>query len=600
MRAEALQTQSDPSEPRRRSRPHLVRTAEQTKVKTDREEATPDSQTRRMARSESRVIINEELARPRAVIAEQVAQSSQASIFEAAKHIEKYFLDAPALAKYVTYLEQQHVQEQALDAIELPNGIKMSELGFTKRDLPRLISELKENLDVQTRTAFVMKNMKNLAPRNQEELEQRARDFNMEGAQIELRDISRRTAELQERLTQVRASQGPLDRLKHSLAWLGGTKMLSGKAKEMHEIQKEILALENRSHILEEEIQMRVYEEKQVPINKYKREVSAKELQAFDDAWYTIAEEHAEQRERALEKQKEQKSKDAQNSKALTEELRKRQDNVLKTISQPYISHRTKEAQTYSREQALIQRELQKNISLKEAERLIPNAHALWNVVQEELNSPRSKNRKLKNGKSEEESITHFIDSWQASNEAPATKFVLEVARLEKAKNIGASVDTIKDLEEKIRETARLLYIGRNKEMELALEPDVLKQFTEAKRDIADADKIIDLIHQHTGYTPSPENPQDVSIDAIRYLAFLERYNKAQLRGDKVETEQLEKEFVILNSVFDIADNALIQKVTTQQSAELSPSEKVRRSVNARSRKAAARSDASRPAGFIQ
>ncbi len=437
--------------------------------------------------------------------------------------IQDHFLNATALGAYVAYLEQQKKNQVPLEQIELPNGTKFSTLGWNKQNLDRIIDRLKTDLDIQTQAAFIKGNMGEVIP-NEETILYRGGISGIEAKQDEFQQILDQIYQYQERIEKLEASKGVKDRFKNALAWLPGIDV-SAVQKQIHTEKTILDDLEARAHSLQEEIQMKLYEVKNLP------QKLAKDRAAADE-----------------ERLKAGRHKEIVNT---------RDRDVANVVNHPYIRHRAKEVNNFSPEQARIQQELQKNITTEQVqkEKLLPNAATLWEIVQNELGLLGSK----------KDTVTRFIDSWQTSSDAPATKFILEIARLQKAKQLGANNGVIEDMEEKIKNAARLLNLEGTKEMEIALHPEIFALFQQAQKHIRQAPQIIQLIHERIGYTPSTDNSDDISIRAIRYLALLEEYNLA-VAQNRNTLPTLKKELVELNESLDIATNPHSEHADTSSS----------------------------------
>jgi hypothetical protein len=189
--------------------------------------------------------------------------------------------------------------------------------------------------------------------------------------------------------------------------------------------------------------------------------------------------------------------------------------------------------------------DLFKNISIDEAQALLPNAEKLWDLVNNELKSLK---------KQDSERFRKFVDAFQPSQDAASTKFVFEAARLEKARTLGADERSIKMIQNRLEDAAGQLGL-HDSPMFLRMSDS---SFNDALNRIPHADQLIQLINTRTGMDNSYVG---VTPATRNYLVAMGEYRKMVDEGNILGQNEAWEKVSEMNSNLGIEGNALVQSL---------------------------------------
>jgi hypothetical protein len=185
------------------------------------------------------------------------------------------------------------------------------------------------------------------------------------------------------------------------------------------------------------------------------------------------------------------------------------------------------------------------NISIDEAQALLPNAEKLWDLVNNELKSLK---------KQDSERFRKFVDAFQPSQDAASTKFVFEAARLEKARTLGADERSIKMIQNRLEDAAGQLGL-HDSPMFLRMSDS---SFNDALNRIPHADQLIQLINTRTGMDNSYVG---VTPATRNYLVAMGEYRKMVDEGNILGQNEAWEKVSEMNSNLGIEGNALVQSL---------------------------------------
>lgn len=188
-------------------------------------------------------------------------------------------------------------------------------------------------------------------------------------------------------------------------------------------------------------------------------------------------------------------------------------------------------------------REIMSSFKPEEAQRYVPNAKELWDLVDHSLTTMKAQDRKK---------IENALNATQMSMDAPSTKFVYDVARYQKALAMKVDDQLLGMLRSRVEKAADDLGIANQETYLLASDP----AFRDAMSRVPHADKFLSLIHEKIGFQPEQG---DVAPQARNYLAAMGEYRKAVEAGDVNAQNAAWEKVSEMNDALDIAGNALVQ-----------------------------------------